>query len=57
MTPSQIALISKEGNVEKLVLSHFMKRTLVTQSENLKVIKKHFKRDVVLATDGMLIDL
>lgn len=57
MPPSQIALISKEANVKKLVLSHFMKRTLLTQNENLKIIKKNFNGEVVLANDGMLIEI
>jgi ribonuclease BN (tRNA processing enzyme) len=56
MPPSQIALIAKKAKVKKLVLSHFMKRTLSTQTTTLKVIKKIYKGIVVLAEDGMFIN-
>jgi len=57
MPPSQIALIAKDAQVKKLVLSHFMKRTLSTQANTLNVIKKVYKEEIEFAKDGLIIML
>lgn len=57
MPPSEIGKIAKEASVKKLLLSHFMKRTLSTQKETTKVIKTSYKGPIKLATDGLVVPL
>lgn len=57
MPPSEIGLIAKKSQVKKLVLSHFFKRTLSTQKETITTVKKTFKGELVLASDGLLVNL
>lgn len=55
MKPSQIGLVAKQANVKKLLLSHFMKRTLSTQVESKQQIRKNYKGRIEMATDNMII--
>lgn len=57
MTPSAIAQIAKQAKVKKLVLSHFMKRTLGIQKQTRAIISQQYRGPIVLATDGLLINL
>ncbi|MDE1461898.1 MBL fold metallo-hydrolase [Spartinivicinus poritis] len=49
--PSVIGKLAKETNVKRLVLSHFMKRSLDTLDENIKIIKASYSGSVELAED------
>ncbi|MFT5676020.1 MAG: ribonuclease BN (tRNA processing enzyme) [Paraglaciecola sp.] len=51
MPPSEIGKIAKQANVQKVLLSHFMKRTIHTQSQTLDIIGKFFDGNVILAED------
>ena len=51
MPPSEIGKIAKQANVKKVLLSHFMKRTINTQSHSLETISKFYDGKVVLAED------
>ena len=57
MPPSEIGKIAKSANVKKILLSHFMKRTLTTQKETVKSIKRSYSGEIELATDGKIINL
>ena len=57
MPPSEIGKIAKEAKVKKVLLSHFMKRTLSTQKETIEIIKTSYKGPIQLATDGLIIQL
>lgn len=50
-TPTYIGELAQQAGVKKLVLSHFMQRSLATQNENVKLIKHAFKGPVLLAQD------
>jgi ribonuclease BN (tRNA processing enzyme) len=49
--PSVIGSIAAKAGVEKLVLSHFMARSLVDMETNLKEIRSRYKGPVVSAAD------
>lgn len=57
MTPTEIGHIAKTAQVKRLLLSHFMKRTLPSQPLTLKQIRTHFSGPVVFAEDGMKLRL
>jgi len=57
MTPSTIANIAKKAQIKKLVLSHFMKRTLTIQKETQAIIRQQYQGPLTLATDGMVVSL
>ena len=57
MTPSAIAKIAKQAQVKQLVLSHFMKRTLNIQKETQGIIRAKYRGPILLATDGLLVNL
>ncbi len=57
MKPSNIAQIAHDAKVKKIILTHRMKRTLKSEDESLKIIKKKFKGEVMFAEDGMRIEL
>ncbi len=57
MTPFEIAQIAKQAKVKKLLLSHFMKRTLSNQQAIYKAITEQYLGSVILAEDGMNIRL
>lgn len=52
MPPSVIGKVAKQANVKKLVLSHFMNRTLSVQKQTLAIIRKHYSGPIKMATDG-----
>lgn len=57
MSPSNIATIATDANVQKVVLTHRMKRTLGEEKNSLKIIKSIYKGEVVFAEDGMKLKL
>jgi ribonuclease BN (tRNA processing enzyme) len=57
MPPSEIGKIAKQANVKKVLLSHFMQRTLMTQSQTLDTISNFFDGNVILAEDLKRISL
>ncbi len=56
MPPSEIAEIASKAQVKKLLLAHFMNRSLPHQKQTVKAIKKSYKGRVVLAEDLMVVD-
>ncbi len=55
MPPSTIARIAKQAQVKKLLLSHFMNRTLGIQQQTLGIIKQIYAGPVIMATDGLIL--
>ena len=51
MPPSVIGAIAKQANVKKLILSHFMHRTLGRDKQTLEVIRKIYAGPVIFAED------
>ncbi len=49
--PSVIGSIAHEANVDTLVLSHFMARSLRDLDKNVAIVKQHFDGQIVLARD------
>lgn len=52
MPPSEIGKVAKQAKVKRLVLSHFMNRTLSVQKQSVAIIRKEYSGPVELATDG-----
>lgn len=52
LLPSEIGQIAQQAKVKKLVLSHFMNRTLNMQSQTLNLIRKSYQGPIELADDG-----
>ena len=52
MPPSEIGRIASEAGAKRVVLSHFMNRTLGREGETLSEIRKLYEGPVELATDG-----
>jgi len=50
-TPAYIGALAQKAGVKKLILSHFMQRSIATQDENIALIKQTFKGPVQLAQD------
>lgn len=50
--PSVIGEIANEATVSKLLLSHFMARSLKTMDHNLEMIGQNYNGDIVLAQDN-----
>ena len=55
MSPSIIAELAHNADVEKLLLTHRMKRTLGNEKNTLSIIKKKFNGKTVFAEDKMKI--
>lgn len=51
MPPSEIGKIAARADVQKLVLSHRMLRTLGKEQETMKLIRKHYNGSVKFAED------
>jgi ribonuclease BN (tRNA processing enzyme) len=51
MIPTRIGEIAQQAKVKKLVLSHFMLRTINKKQETIRFIKKYYKGEVVTAKD------
>ncbi len=54
MLPSPIGKIGAQANVEKIVLSHRMNRTLATEEETRQLISKRYKGVVSFADESGL---
>ena len=52
MPPSEIGRIAGDARARRVVLSHFMNRTLGREAETLSVIRAHYDGPIELATDG-----
>lgn len=57
MPPSRIAVNARQAGVDKLVLSHFMSRSLADVNNSKKVIRKNYKGPMVLAEDLTCIEI
>jgi len=57
MTPNTISKIAQRAQVKKLLLSHFMLRTINRKSQAINAIKKNYSGEVWLAKDLMNIIL
>ena len=57
MPPSEIGSIASEANVKRLLLAHFMNRSLPHRQNAVELIGQQFKGPVLLAEDGLIIDL
>lgn len=52
MAPKDLAIIAKKSAAKKVVLAHFMKRSLKNLAANAQVISNATKSNVILAEDG-----
>ncbi len=57
MTPSKIAEIAQQAKVKKLVLSHFMKRTINDKPVTKKTISTQYKGEIIFAEALRIISL
>jgi ribonuclease BN (tRNA processing enzyme) len=57
MPPSEIAEIAARAKPGKLLLAHFMKRSLPHREQAVELIGKRYPGPVLLAEDGMIIEL
>lgn len=57
MPPSEIAKIAAAAQPKKLLLAHFMTRSLPHQKQAVELIKNSYDGPVVLAEDGLIISL
>lgn len=57
MQPSVIGDISQRAKAKKLLLAHFMRRTLTKVDANVALVKNTYKGPVVLAEDLLMVDL
>ncbi len=57
MTPSRIGEIASKAKVKKVVLGHRMQRTIGREEASINYIKKHFKGEILLAEDLLMIPL
>lgn len=57
MPPSIIGTIAARANVQQLVLSHRMLRTIGQEKESLRLIRKQYHGPVVFAEDGQCFDV
>jgi len=57
MTPSKIANISSLAKVKKVLLSHFMRRTMDKKQQTINIIKKTYAGEILLALDLEFISL
>lgn len=49
--PSRIGEIASSSNVGKLVLSHFMSRSLRSLEQNIDLVREHYRGEIVAAED------
>ena len=57
MPPSEIAQIASKARVNKLLLAHFMNRSLPHQKTATQIINQAYKGSIILAEDLMEINL
>ncbi len=51
MKPSYIGKLAADAGVKKLLLTHLMKRSASRKEENLMLIRKHYKGDILFPKD------
>lgn len=56
-TPSRIGEIAGAAGPERLVLSHFMARSLRNIEENLQLVREHYRGELVIADDLLCIPI
>jgi ribonuclease BN (tRNA processing enzyme) len=56
-TPSRIGEIAAAAAPEQLVLSHFMARSLSNLEDNVRLVREHYRGEVVIADDLLCIDV
>lgn len=56
MTPLTIGKIAKKAKVKKLLLAHFMLRTKDVIPETLKIIRKNYQGEIIIASDLLKVD-
>lgn len=57
MTPQKIGEISQQANVDKLILAHFMLRSINKTDDSRDIIKKSYSGEVALAKELEVIGL
>jgi ribonuclease BN (tRNA processing enzyme) len=57
MLPSEIGDVAKRSEAKKVVLSHFMKRTIGRELETLQSIRRSYPGVIIFAEDGQKIPL
>jgi len=57
MTPFNIGEIARQGKVKKLLLAHFMNRTLVTKHQTHKFIRENFKGEIIFSEELVFVEL
>jgi ribonuclease BN (tRNA processing enzyme) len=57
MLPSEIGDVAKRAEAKKVVLSHFMKRTIGREQETLQSIRRSYPGVIIFAEDGQKIPL
>ena len=57
LPPKRIGEVAQKAKVKHLVLSHRMIRTYDTENESLKLIREHFKGDVIWAEDLLTLEV
>ncbi|MCF6301511.1 MAG: MBL fold metallo-hydrolase [Proteobacteria bacterium] len=56
MPPSEIGKIAKQAGVKKLLLAHFMRRSLKFIGESTKIINSYYKGETIIAEDLMTLE-
>ena len=56
MPPSEIGKISSQAKVKKLLLAHFMNRSLPHQKQTTEQVRKSYSEPVLLAEDLMVVE-
>jgi len=57
MPPSEIGKIASQADVKKLLLTHFMRRSLKVIDASIKIIARQYKGEIIKAEDLMSIEL
>lgn len=57
MPPSEIGKIAKHAGVKKLLLTHFMQRSLKVIDASIKIITRQYKGEIIKTEDLMTIEL
>jgi len=57
MTASIIGKLAKQAQAKKLVLSHFMYKTMNIKAVSKKLIRKHYQGNIITATDLLKVSL
>ncbi len=57
MTPTKIAEIARQAQVKKLLLSHFMLRTINRKTQTRKIIRQQYDAEIIVARELMFVPL